>query len=321
MSKTGKIWLITAAVFVALGLILFAGVMATCDWDFTALGTVTYVTNTYKANEAFDKIAINVDTAEIVFVPAEDDACRIVFFEAENAGHSVTVQNRTLIINTVDTREWYAHIGISLETPKMTVYLPQNEYDSLLIDTDTGDITIPKEFSFGILEIDGDTADVDCFASASGAIEIELSTGHINVDGVKADRLDLATTTGTVKVNAVTVGSDIDIETDTGRTELNGVTCGELTADSDTGKILLEDVIATGSFSIRSDTGDIRFEHSDAAQIFVKTDTGDVVGSLLTGKIFITESDTGKVVVPPSDTTGGRCEIVVDTGDIRIDIP
>ena len=72
MSKTVKIWLMTAAALVALGGILFAGVMANYEWDFTKLSTVTYVTNTYEAHGEFDEISIHVDTTDIEFVPTED---------------------------------------------------------------------------------------------------------------------------------------------------------------------------------------------------------------------------------------------------------
>ena len=300
MSKTVKIWLMTAAALVALGVILFAGVMANYDWDFTKLSTVTYVTNTYEVSDEFDKISINVDTTEIEFVPTENETCRIVCFEAEQVKHSATVQNGTLIISTVDTRKWYDHICISLGSPKMTVYLPQNEYALLFIETDTGDINIPKDFAFDKIEIDGDTSEVDCFASVADLLEIELRTGDIHIDSITAEQVNLTTTTGEITVNDATTKNGIDIKTDTGT-------------------ITLKNVVAAGSLSVKSDTGDVRFEDSDAAQISIKTSTGDVTGTLLSEKVFITESSTGRISVPKT-TAGGKCEITTDTGDIRIDI-
>lgn len=300
MSKTTKIWLITATALVTLGAILFAGVMAQYDWDFTKLSTVTYVTNTYEVSDEFDKISINVDTTEIEFVPTENETCSIVSFEAEQVKHSATVQNGTLIISTVDTRKWYDHICISLGSPKMTVYLPQNEYASLIIETDTGDINIPKDFAFDKIEIDGDTSDVSCFAPVANVLDIELSTGDIIIDSITADQIKLTTTTGEIAVNSVTAKNNIDIETDTGT-------------------ITLKNVVATGTISIESDTGDVRFEGSDATEISVKTDTGDVTGTLLSEKVFITETSTGSINVPKT-TSGGKCEITTSTGDINISI-
>lgn len=319
MSKAAKIWLITAAVFVALGLILFAGVMATYDWDFTKLSTVTYVTNTYEAQGEFDKISINVDTTEIEFVPTEDEACSIVCFEAEKIKHSATVQNGTLVIKTIDTRKWYDHICISLGSPKMTIYLPQNEYASLFIETDTGDINIPKDFTFEKIEIDGDTSKVGCFAPVSNILEIELSTGDINVDSITSGQVKLTTTTGEIKVSSVTTKNDIDIETDTGTVKLTNISCSDFVAESDTGTITLKNVVATSSLSVESDTGDVKFYDSDAAQISVKTSTGDVMGTLLSEKVFITETSTGRINVPKT-TSGGKCEITTSTGDIKFDV-
>ena len=300
MSKTVKIWLMTAAALVALGGILFAGVMANYEWDFTKLSTVTYVTNTYEAHGEFDEISIHVDTTDIEFVPTEDGDCRIVCFEAEKARHSVTVQNGSLTIKMRDTRNWYDHVCISLGSPKMTVYLPQKEYSALFIATDTGDIHIPKDFTFESIQIDGNTSEVDCFASVADLLEIELRTGDIHIDSITAEQVNLTTTTGEITVNDATTKNGIDIKTDTGT-------------------ITLKNVVAAGSLSVKSDTGDVRFEDSDAAQISIKTSTGDVTGTLLSEKVFITDSSTGRISVPKT-TAGGKCEITTDTGDIRIDI-
>ena len=280
MNKATKIWLFVASFLAVLGTIIFAGVMAVYNWDFSKLGTVKYETNTYTANGAFDKISISVDTTEIEFLPTDNKDCSIVCIEDEKVKHSAKVQNGTLVIDTVDTRKWYDFIGVSLGVPKMTVYLPQNEYNSLSIETDTGDITVPKDFSFKNIEIDGDTSDINCFASVSDILEIELSTGDINIDNVTLGRLDLSTSTG---------------------------------------DITLKNVITMGSLSIETDTGDVKFKDSDADEIYVETSTGDVTGTLLSEKVFITKSDTGRIRVPKT-TSGGKCEIETDTGDIKITV-
>lgn len=78
-------------------------------------------------------------------------------------------------------------------------------------------------------------------------------------------------------------------------------------------------VIATEKFSIKRSTGDVTFDGCDATEIFVETDTGNVKGSLLTDKVFIAQTDTGRVDVPKT-VNSGKCEICTDTGDIKIDI-
>ena len=78
-------------------------------------------------------------------------------------------------------------------------------------------------------------------------------------------------------------------------------------------------MIATERFSIERSTGDVQLNGCDADEIYVKTDTGDVSGNLLTEKVFFAETDTGDIDVPRTNA-GGRCEIITDTGDIRIQI-
>lgn len=319
MSGTTKSWLTTAAFLTALGLIIFAGSMAAYGWDFTRLSTVKYETNTYEVSGSFDSIAINVDTDKIEFVPSPDGICRVVCLEAEKVRHSAAVRNGTLVIDKTDTRKWYDYIGIFVGSPKITVVLPQAGYASLSIETNTGDITIPGDFAFAELTIHGDTADVDCSAAVSNAVDIRLSTGDIRVDGCSADKIRLITKTGRVNAGSVVSAGNIDIETDTGDVKLTDVACVDLTAESDTGTVSLKNVAAAGSFSIESDTGDVRLESCDAAQISIETDTGDVTGTLLSEKVFLAESSTGRVNVPKT-MTGGKCEITTSTGDIKIEI-
>lgn len=319
MSKAGKTWLLIATCLFVVGLLLFAGVMSIYNWDFTKLSTARFESNTYEIKDTFSKIYIDVDTTEIEFVLTDGEGCRIECFELEKAKHSVTVQDGTLVIKTIDTRKWYDYIGIFLGSPKMTVYLPDEKYVSLSVDTDTGDILIPSDFTFDKLEIEGDTADVECMASVSEDIDISLSTGHIKMDNISAGRIDLSTSTGSMQLSAVKADGTIEIETDTGSVKLTDVTCTDLKAEGDTGTITLKNVVAAGKFQLENHTGDVRFENSDASQISVKTSTGDVTGSLSTDKVFITETSTGRISVPKT-TTGGTCEIKTSTGDIEITI-
>ena len=300
MSKTAKIWLAIGAVLMVLGALLFVGVMATYGWNFTQLSTVTYKTNTYEAKGAFDKISINVATTRIEFVPTGEETCRVVCVETEKVKHSVSVENGALVIDTVDTRKWYDHICISFGTPKMTGYLPENQYASLQIETNTGDITIAKDFSFETVKIEGDTSDVDCFASVADTMEVELSTGDIYVERVSVGRLELTTDTGDIKIQSAAVNQNVQLETDTG-------------------SVMVKKVVVKGSLSAQSDTGDVRLENSDASEITVETSTGDVSGTLLSEKIFITETSTGRISVPET-LAGGKCEITTSTGNINIKI-
>jgi len=48
--------------------------------------------------------------------------------------------------------------------------------------------------------------------------------------------------------------------------------------------------------------------------------TGSVTGTILTEKVFLAKSGTGRVSVPQT-VSGGICEIVTGTGGIEIGLP
>ncbi len=301
MSK--KIWILTAVSLVIAGGLIFAGALAAVNFDFRRFSTQEYETNTYEISDPFDKISVNTATSEIKFALSEDETCRIECVERKKEKHTAAVRNGTLKIDTVNGRKWYDYIGFFLGDEKLAVYLPKTAYVSLFVETDTGDVEIPAEFSFESVEITGNTSDIVCRASASKLMEIDTDTGDIKVNYSAAGDVKLTADTGNINVSAADAK--------------DGAACKSFSAESDTGNILIENVIAENAFSVESDTGNVKFEGCDAGSIKMKTDTGDITGTLLSEKVFFAESSLGDVDVPKT-ITGGRCELASDAGDIRI---
>ena len=319
MGRKTKISLVIAASLVVIGCMVFGGAMTVLKWDFTKLATVQYETNDYEISEDYKDISITTDTTDVVFVPSENEKTLVVCHEQNNVKHSVTVQDGTLVIAVQDMRKWYEHIGVNFGTPKITVYLPNAEYGALSMQGSTGNVKIPKDFRFARLDILVSTGSVTNFASAADEMHIKTSTGNICVEGISAGALDLSVSTGKVTVSNVACRDDITVKGTTGKANLTHVTCRNLTSSGSTGSVSMENVTATGGFSISRSTGNVKFRGCDAAEITVKTDTGNVTGSLLTDKVFITQSDTGSIDVPRT-ITGGKCEITTDTGNIRLTV-
>lgn len=318
MKTITKVLLITALCLLLVGAALFVGVMAKNNWNVAALSADDFETNTYPVAEAFHSIDIRSDTEAITFLPSGDGTCRVEITEKKDQPHSVAVKDGTLRIEEPEKEKWSFSIGAFTE-PKIAVYLPETEYKTLFIDESTGAVTVPADFKFESIDIIASTGAVDCRASASGTIRIETSTGSIQVQDLSADALKLTVSTGRVRVQSVSCGGALEVEVTTGRTELTDVTCGSLVSEGSTGALTMQNVVAAGSISIERSTGDVRFEACDAAELEISTDTGDVKGSLLTEKVFIARSDTGRIKVPET-TTGGKCKITTDTGDIEIEI-
>ena len=105
----------------------------------------------------------------------------------------------------------------------------------------------------------------------------------------------------------------------TGKPTLKNLVCKNLTANGTTGDMMLNNVLVSDTMRAKCSTGDIKFDGCDAGEVYIKCTTGDVTGTFLTPKVIFANSTTGKVDVPQY-TTGGRCEIDVTTGSIRVKI-
>lgn len=277
MSNKTKIWLIVAVFLILIGFIILFGIMSILKWDFSKLSTFKYETNNYEINKNYENISINTNTANVVFVLSEDTKTSVVCYEETKMKHSVAVKNNTLSIEVVNTRKWYENIGINFGSPEITVSLPKNEYGNLFIKT---------------------------------------STGNIYTENISAETVSLSASTGRITLSNLNCKADLNLKVSTGKTILKDIECKNLISTGSTGNISLENVIASEKFSIKISTGDVSFKDCDASEIFVETDTGNVKGNFLSDKVYITETDTGRIDVPKT-TSGGKCEIKTDTGDIK----
>lgn len=300
MSKSKKIWLIVAATLCAVGILTLGGAVLVMGAELSTMKNMRIETNEYFPEGEIENIRIETDTANISLEVSEDGKCRVVCHEETRAKHTVRVTDGILCIQVHNEKVWYDYINISFEQPSITVYLPEQMYTSLSVDTDTGDVQIPSVFFFDEFLASTDTGNISCKASVALRAEIETDTGDVSFEGAR-------------------LTENIKLETDTGRIHLKDISCKGLKVESATGDIKLERVIALEAINVKSSTGNVRLLQSDAAQLRIQTSTGDVSGTLLTEKQFHASSSTGNIDVPQW-TDGGRCEIKTSTGNISVKV-
>ena len=290
-------------ILLVLGLVVGVVSFALAGFRFDGFKTVEYETKTTELRGDFHNIHIIGDTAHIAIhhpmYPTLDNSAKLESVESENRRTVVTVEDDTLTIRLVDERKWYERMEISLQSPMLDLYLPEGDYGDLTIENSTGSIHIPGNFDFDSVRITCSTGDVT-FQSSAETIAVKTSTGDIHLSNLNAKEITLNVTTG--------------------RVQLYKVTCGVLSTEGDTGKVFFEDVAAEQSLNIRRSTGDVKLTNCDAGRITIRTGTGDVKGTLRTGKVFQTKTDTGRVEVPYNYPGGTICEIETDTGDIKIEV-
>ena len=319
MKKFTKTWLTIGMSLIVIGCVLFLILMTIIKWDFTKLANTKFETNTYEINEMFNDMSIETETANIEFKLSSDENCKVICYEEEKAKHIVKVVEEVLIIKIDNKKTWFDYLKVEFDSPKITIYLSKAEYDKLSIKEKTGNIEIPNNINFTDADINLSTGDVNFCADIKDTLKIKTTTGEINIDSISTGLVDISVSTGRVTVSNLVCENEFIVKTSTGKIHLKNIICKKVISTGKTGDILLENVVASDSFSIERSTGNIKFESCDANTLDVKTKTGNVSGSLLSNKVFIVTTNTGKVNVPKT-IDGGKCEISTSTGNIDITI-
>ena len=318
--KTAKLVLIIVSCsLVVAGLLVGAVGILMLNFDFSKLSTQTYNEKSYQTESSFSNISIQQRTTDISFTLSEDDLCHIYYTESENMPHRIEVENDTLTITQEDNRKWYHHIGIFWQDPKISIALPKADYQSLLIQGSTGDVELPKIFSFENAEIKLSTGDIAFHARVQNRLSIQTDTGDVHIADSLLKQLTIETSTGDVTLSSMQIEAELRCKTDTGEVKIKEVACTDLNCQTDTGDMMLQSVIIANKGIFEADTGDLELRACDAAELEIQTSTGDVFGTLLSPKIFMAKSSTGDIRVPQS-LTGGKCQITTSTGDIEISI-
>jgi hypothetical protein len=302
-------------------------------------GDPSFVTTTLTPEGDFTSISVDAITADVEFLYAEDGICRVEANDRKGIVYTAEAEDGALTLRAEDTRQWYDRIGITMGGHAyLRVHLPAKSYESLTVDVTTGDVTVGRDFSFsGNVTLSVTTGDVTLSASVQGDTRLDTATGDLLVEGAhqvltvtagtgdvtirrsEIKTLSVKTGSGDVTLEELTAAGAVRVKTTTGEQSLSRVSCGELDLDVNTGDVTLTDTVISGNLRAETTTGDVTLTRSDAATLNLKTTSGSVKGSLLTPKIFYTDTTSGSVDVPRS-TEGGICEIKTTSGSIRMTV-
>ncbi|MBR4743077.1 MAG: DUF4097 family beta strand repeat protein [Oscillospiraceae bacterium] len=207
------------------------------DWDIAA---ETPTVTVYLSGDVYDSLRVKTDTGDVT-IPA---------------GFRFT----SLRIDA-DTADISCGAGVG---------------ETAVIGTDTGDIRI-EEAPMGDVLLDTDTGRITLDSVfLSGALQISSHTGNVGLTDVACTGAEIKTTTGKVKLADCLISGKLNVETDTGDVTLDASDADEIEIETDTGDVtgtLLSEKI----FFVESDTGKIEVPRSmTGGPCEIETDTGDV---------------------------------------------
>lgn len=278
MKKT----LIIALLFIILGFVICISALYYIGFDLFKLQTVEMKKDTSYIDGEFDSISVETVEADLLIKRADDGKCKLVYtvrkgtdFSAETRGGVLTVKEKD-----ATNRKWYDNIGIWMEDCSVVLYLPETAYESIRASTVSGDIALPKGFSFGDVDATTTSGDVKISSSSEGKINVTTTSGDVSV----GER-----------------------------------TCSDISVKTVSGDVRLSEVVSSGTLKLKSTSGDLELYQCDGENISIETVSGDVEGSFLSGKDFSVNTTSGDVEIPKR-SIGAPCRINTVSGDIEIDV-
>lgn len=273
--------MLVSLIAIVIGFLLSLGALAGMKFDFTRLNTVEYHTVTHSISESFSNLSMDVIDCDVRLVPSDDGTCRVECPESTTTTYSVYVEQGTLTIAAQKRALWYHFISIDLYTEDLVVYLPQQIYQTLQLQTVSGNISLPQEFSFEDAHISTISGSLDSSCAVSGDATVETVSGEVSITRWTPKSLGVQSTSAGVSLSQVVVSGPLQLETVSGTVQLTDCDADSLNIDTISSKV---------SASLRSE------------------------------KTFSIQTVSGAVDVP-SGTSGGFCTISTVSGDITCTIP
>ena len=301
--------IIIAAALIIVGVVLIAGSLSMRrdvkikDYSF--------------ANAGIHSLEIVSGSAEVKLVPVSDEVCRVQCTESAMLRNSVWLEEGTLHIERRRAGKWSLY-GIALKEDFIFVGLPAGDYESLWVESTSGGVSVPADFSFRSAIISATSGGVALSAQVTEELNIRTSSGGVALSDASPDSLFVQASSGGVAMIGMQPGSGT-LTLSSGGMRLSDVHfSGDLTAESSSGAIRLSDVTADGTMDLECTSGAIRLEDCDASELHLRCTSGSISGRLLTPKIYVASATSGSVRVPESGGDG-VCEARTTSGSIRFD--
>ncbi len=327
MKKSVKNALIVSVTLILSGFLILFAVLWSLSFDFskldyTAYNNVEYKVNVYDVDYDFSDVYIDETSLDISFELTNEEKAYVRVMAQENISHQVYVENEKLVIkraddNTMKNSMW--GINISTQTPSLTVYLPQKNFENLTIISTSGDIFIyeNKNFSFKNCEITATSSDVDVLGCVTDSLAVNNTSGKIDVGFCPIKNVALSTNSGDVYLQKISDSEDISVKTTSGDTYISLVTCENLSVESNSGELECLNTQVAHLTEMHSTSGDITLEAFDSGELNLWSISGSIYGEFISNKNFITDSASGTINAPIGGT-GGNCLVRTNSGDITL---
>ncbi|MBR5947666.1 MAG: DUF4097 family beta strand repeat protein [Clostridia bacterium] len=270
----------------------------------------------------FTSIRVRVRDSDVRVYRSDDGEPRVDCEDHERIYHRVFTEGGVLHIEEVDERRWFERFKSFGRNLKVNIYLPEVNFDSLDIESMSGDIEVQSGLGFDSARAKTMSGDVEFYASVRGALELSSTSGDVRAEGKnELERLKVTSVSGDVKLRGFICARNADAGSTSGDIEASDVTCENGSFKSVSGDAKLHNILCANKLDISSTSGDLRFQNCDGASVELGSVSGDIKGSLASGKHFTAKSLSGSIRLPKDNSNqNGECRTKTVSGNISIGI-
>lgn len=180
---------------------------------------------------------------------------------------TIRSSRRNIPVPTLKMEETANGVSFWLEHPRvvgalfysrstvMDVYLPASYAGNLDLDASSGNIEI-EGYSLRELKCNASSGNVNMHNIDADRIDARTSSGDIKAEGLSGGAFSAKTTSGSITGGDIIVGK-IDLDTSSGDMRLNGV-AGDIVANASSGRIEIEEIAGAGTVNAETTSGDIQ---------------------------------------------------------------
>lgn len=221
MKKSTKILLTIALCLIGAGMALAVWISMTSDVRVFGISSSAEVPLEHLSREIRDPIhSIHIQDVEssIQLLPSADGICRVEYVDSRLFSHEIQVESGVLTITRNDTSGWLDRVfSTTYERADLKLYLTDGIYDTLFLESISGDIRVGPEFTFTEARVSSVSGSVSFAAATTALLQAQSISGNLELSG-----------NGRGTVTADSTSGDI---------LLKGLDCGNLTARSVSGSI------------------------------------------------------------------------------------
>lgn len=264
--------LLLGVVLIVISLIFTKGNIVSSITDLQPARTYQEVTETQEINSYVFDLSID----DIEFYTSTDGKLLIQYYDEEKPKYTYKYENETVYFTYVRDAKNFNFFNFKKYVVK--VYLPTNTITSLDCSVTTGDIkSYLNSLIVDKIELNVTTGKIQVDNIRANEVKIVATTGDCELENISGKTLKCTSSTGDVNMNGLTFNS-IYIGLTTGRVEVGKVVCDDLTIHTSTGSINGDQLVAKDA-KFNSSNGSINVKFSDSStnySLVADTNTGNI---------------------------------------------